>query len=115
MKNLTPALLFAMTMTTPVEADSERCFAIGVLVAHYAEMRQDNRQLSTVMAEIDLMLGGLGEEDLAKYKEDFAAIKILVIGLYEEMPIYNTEAGKKKAIMELRDKAELECFNGLNK
>ena len=107
MKNLTTASLLAMTMATPVVADSERCFSEGEMVKIFGEMRQDNKQLSIVMAEIEAVKDAIGE--------DYARLKNLVIAIYEGMPIYDTKAEKNKAIMELRDKVELNCFKGLNK
>ena len=110
MKNLTPALLFAMTMTTPVEADIERCLAGGLLAEALAENRQNGTLLSTVITRAEM-----AQETFDQPEKDLQRLKDMAILVYGMTPVYDTEAEKKKAIKAIRDGVELKCFKGLNK
>ena len=105
MKSFLTASLLAMTITTPVVANSEHCAVLGKHGQNIMSFRQEERPLSELMKSYE----DLYEEGILT-KGGLEYFQSLILHAYDSYEAQVTETERQNTTDEFRNRLEIGCF-----
>jgi hypothetical protein len=105
MKSLLTAALLAMTMATPVVANSEHCAVLGKHGQNIMSFRQEERPLSELMKNYEDLY-----EQGTLTKEGLEYFKFLILHAYDNYEAQVAETERQNTTDGFRNRLEIGCF-----